>query len=74
LLAPIHDALLIESTVEGIDYAVKRTQEAMADASVTVLDGFRLSTDVEIVRWPDRYTDERGSEMWSKIMKLLPKA
>ena len=74
LLAPIHDALLIESTVEGIDYAVKRTQEAMADASMTVLDGFRLSTDVEIVRWPDRYTDERGSEMWSKIMKLLPKA
>ena len=72
ILAPIHDALLVESKLEDIDETVALTQKAMADASATILDGFRLRTDVEIVRYPDRYTDERGAEMWSYIMDQLP--
>ena len=72
ILAPVHDALLVESKLEDIDETVALTQEAMADASATILDGFRLRTDVEIVRFPNRYTDERGAEMWSYIMDQLP--
>ena len=29
--------------------------------------------DAEIVKYPDRYMDEQGQEMWDKIMILLAK-
>jgi hypothetical protein len=44
----------------------------MEEASELILKGFRLKTDTEVVKWPDRYFDERGAGMWRKIMKLLP--
>ena len=44
---------------------------AMAEASSTVLDGFELGTDAELVRWPDRYMDPRGAVMWETVMALL---
>jgi DNA polymerase I len=43
--APVHDAALIEAPIDGIDAAVVTTQEAMSDASLFVLDGFRLRLD-----------------------------
>jgi len=36
-----------------------------------VLDGFELRSDAEIVRWPDRYLDKRGTRMWETIMEIL---
>ena len=44
---------------------------AMAEASRVVLDGFKLGTDAELVRWPDRYADPRGAVMWATVMELL---
>jgi hypothetical protein len=46
-------------------------QQVMAEASRIVLDGFELGTDVKIVRYPDRYMDERGVIMWKRVMKLI---
>jgi hypothetical protein len=47
---------------------------AMAEASRFVLAGFELATDVKVVRWPDRYSDPRGTEMWDRVCSLvLPK-
>ena len=46
-------------------------QEAMRDASRVVLNGFELGTDAEIVRYPDRYRDERGAVMWDRVMDLI---
>jgi len=43
----------------------------MAQASALVLDGFILRTDTKIVRFPDRYSDERGAVMWARVMRLL---
>ena len=54
-----------------IDEAVAETQEAMAEASAVILDGFRLRSDAKIVRWPDRYMDGRGREFWGRVMSLL---
>jgi len=31
----------------------------------------QLRSDVEIVRYPDRFQDERGVEFWSWIMAVL---
>ena len=30
-----------------------------------------LRTDVKIVRYPDRFTDSRGTELWETVLKLL---
>ena len=57
---------------EEIDDAVAETQAAMAEASAVILDGFRLRSDAKIVRWPDRYMDDRGREIWGRVMALLP--
>jgi hypothetical protein len=72
VIAPVHDALMVEGPVDEIDDIVARTQEAMAEASEVVLAGFQLRSDAKVVRWPDRYQDERGREFWDRVMNLLP--
>jgi DNA polymerase I-like protein with 3'-5' exonuclease and polymerase domains len=72
ICATVHDALLIQAPLDLIDKAALDTQQAMVEASELILKGFSLKTDTEFVKWPDRYFDERGAGMWSKIMKLLP--
>ena len=71
LCAPIHDAILIEAPLDELDDAVQVTQALMAEASAIVLDGFQLRTDAEIVRYPNRYRDERGARMWETVCRLL---
>jgi hypothetical protein len=71
IVAPVHDAVLVEGPEWEIDDIVAQTQEAMAEASGIVLGGFRLRSDAKIVRWPDRYMDERGREFWGRVMALL---
>ena len=66
VVAPVHDALLVEGPADAIDEVVAQTQEAMAEASEVVLDGFRLRSDAKVVRWPDRYMDDRGREFWGR--------
>jgi DNA polymerase-1 len=35
------------------------------------LPGFPLRTDAKIIRYPDRYMDERGRSMWETVLPLL---
>ena len=69
--APIHDALLVEGPTSSIDDVVVATRAAMAEASKVVLAGVEVDTDVEVIRWPDRYADERGAVMWERITEIL---
>ena len=74
LCAPIHDALLIESSNDQIDADVTRLKECMSEASEGVLGASKICrVDAEVVKYPDRYMDEHGQEMWNKIMMLLSK-
>ena len=45
----------------------------MREASELVLPGFPLRTDAKIVRYPDRYMDKRGKEMWQTVCALVEK-
>ena len=46
----------------------------MEDASEMVLgSGKRCGVDAEIIKFPCRFMDEQGQDMWNKIMKLLSK-
>lgn len=71
VLAPIHDAVLVESAANDIESTVAETQNAMREAGEIVLDGFELRTDADIVTSPDRYTDERGTKMWARVCDIL---
>ena len=69
--APVHDALLIEASCDEIEDAVGHCQRLMLEASKVVLDGFPLRTEAEVVRYPDRYMDKRGKEMWEVVWELI---
>ena len=71
--APVHDAVLIEAPLDVLDETVQKAQQLMAKASKIVLDGFLLRTDVDVFRYPDRYMDTRGTEMWETIQGILQK-
>jgi DNA polymerase I-like protein with 3'-5' exonuclease and polymerase domains len=74
VIAPIHDAVLIEADAHDIHAAVATTQAAMRWASEQILPGFPLQSDVKIVTWPDRYMDvERGAPFWNLVMTLIGK-
>jgi|GraSoiStandDraft_41_1057321.scaffolds.fasta_scaffold1826783_1 DNA polymerase-1 len=76
LLAPVHDALLIEAPIDRIEADVALLREIMRRASRIVLnptaDGpHELRTDAMIVSYPDRYCDGRGAEIWAHVLDLL---
>jgi len=76
ICAPVHDALLIEASLDDIDQHTAHLSEIMAEASELVLGKEkRCRTDAKIIRHPDRFEDEqRGAVMFSTIMKLLHEA
>jgi DNA polymerase I len=71
ITAPVHDAVLIESPVDRIEHDVHKMQECMRRASEFVLAGFPLRTDAKIIRYPDRYVDERGKTFWKVVWDLI---
>ena len=72
ICAPIHDALLLEAPAAEIAEQAQRLAEIMGDASELVLGPEkRCRSDIKIVRYPDRYQDERGAVMFEKVMALL---
>jgi hypothetical protein len=57
--------------IAALNRAMARTQEGVAEPSVIVLTGFRLRSDVKILRWPDRYKDGRGEEFSGRVVSFL---
>jgi len=72
--APVHDAVLICAPLEQIEDDIAAMRAAMAEASRFVLAGFELNTDVKLTRWPDRYMDPRGRQMWERVCTLVAQA
>jgi hypothetical protein len=73
LLAPVHDAVLIEAPIDQIEIEVARMQEFMRQASRIVLGKHELRTDFTIIRYPDSYSDKRGADIWTEVQQLLRK-
>ncbi len=68
---PVHDAFLIEAPVDRIDKDVAKARLLMQQAGEIVLNGFKLRTDVDLVKYPDHYHDSRGQPMRNRVMKIL---
>jgi DNA polymerase I len=72
IVAPVHDALMIECDEKVADKETETARKLMCDTSEIVLGaGNRLRTDADIARYPDRYIDEKGAETWNLIMRIL---
>lgn len=70
LCTTVHDAVLIEDSIEGIDRAVEVARACWCRASLEVI-GYQLGADDKIVRHPDRYEDKDGKAMFKLLMSLL---
>jgi DNA polymerase-1 len=70
LIAPIHDALLIEDVAGSIENSVETTQWCMTEASRYIIN-FPINTDVKIIKYPEHYTDRRGDIMWKSIWEVI---
>jgi hypothetical protein len=76
LVAPIHDAVLIESSIDQIEAETAFMSELMRRASRVVLNAesggpYELRTKATLVRHPDRYLDPRGAAIWRAVLELL---
>jgi hypothetical protein len=71
ICCPVHDAFVLLAPTERIEEDVAAMQAIMRRAGMTVTDGLEVRTDVKIVRYPERYTDKRGADMWNRVMSLL---
>lgn len=72
IIAPIHDAILIECEDYEADDIIAQTQTIMSDASEIVLGpGNRIKTEADIIKYPGRYSDPRGAGTWEKILGIL---
>lgn len=71
VLAPVHDAILVEGDSSCIHEVVETTQQALAEASQIILDGFPLRSEAEVISYPDRYLDERGTITFERVIRIL---
>jgi DNA polymerase I-like protein with 3'-5' exonuclease and polymerase domains len=69
--APVHDAFLIEAPLERLDEDVAKMRYCMSKAGQTVTAGLDIRTDAEVIKFPNRYMDDRGKAMWEKVVTLL---
>ena len=71
LCATVHDAVLIEASIKDIGRHSRIAAECWAEASKIVLAGFELKTDCVITKYPRRYFEEDGKEMWDRVRHLI---
>jgi DNA polymerase I len=71
IIAPVHDAVLIECAPRDLASTITTMQQAMAQAGEIVLNGFQVRSDYRIVLYPERYRDPRGEFMWNTTQRLL---
>jgi DNA polymerase I len=76
IIAPIHDAVLLQAPIDRIEADVALMREIMRRASRVVLNAdangpHELRTDFKIIRYPDRFNDARGAAIWDHVLGLL---
>jgi hypothetical protein len=68
---PVHDAFVIAAPLDRLEGDVAAMRDFMRRAGIAVTGGLEVRTDATVIRFPDRYMDERGVDMWGRVMALL---
>src|SRR5262249_5838408 len=72
IVAPVHDAILIEGPDADIEDLSREMQRCMVEASRHVLGGPAVRVDAsKPLRHPDRYVAGRNVALWDKTLALL---
>jgi len=69
--APVHDGFLIVAPLDRLHGEIERMKATMVRASKLITGGLPIQVEVEEVKFPGRYMDERGRAMWDRVMGLL---
>ena len=69
--APVHDGVLIHAPLPDLADAVALMQACMQQASAVVLEGFVLRTEASVWRYPEHYSDPRGTAMWHTVWSII---
>jgi DNA polymerase I len=73
--AVIHDAFVVETATKDAERDKNRMIAIMNQASEMLLgEGRRIGIKSEIIRYPDRYEDDGGAEMFKTAMEFLAEA
>ena len=70
IIAPVHDAILIEAPENEINEHVRLAKEAMDEACHAVL-GDVIRTEHQIIRSGEHFYDEKGKKLWDAISKFM---
>jgi len=71
VLAPVHDALLVEIDEHHLDAELAEVRRLMARAAATITGELEVRTDAELVRPGEHYKDGRGAEIWRLVAPVL---
>src|SRR5258708_7050933 len=73
--APVHDAFLIAAPPSQLEHDVEAMREIMTQAGAVVC-GLPIRTEAKMIRHPNCYMEDRGIEMWNRVMRLgnMPRA
>ena len=68
--ALIHDAVLTLAQEDDVQEHVSLVQRIMRKAALVAI-GYEIPVDSKVIRYPDRYSDARGTDMFNTIVQLL---
>ena len=71
VVAPVHDALMIEMDEASWQQELAEIHHLMEEAARVVTGGLRIPTDVELVFPGENYLDGRGAEFWKIAASVL---
>lgn len=70
IIAPVHDALMIEVNLTTADQDILKAETIMQEASKIVL-GQALRTETLRIDYPNHYIDEKGKKTWGKVISII---
>lgn len=71
VLAPVHDAVLVELDEEKWEDDLADVRQLMSRAASAVAPGIEIPTDVELVLPGENYMDKRGQEFWELVAPVI---
>jgi hypothetical protein len=71
VIAPVHDAVLLEAEASRVDQEVARAVECLQRASRQFLHGVTLRVDVKQIAAGQRFEEPRGARTWSFVERSL---
>jgi DNA polymerase I-like protein with 3'-5' exonuclease and polymerase domains len=71
VLAPVHDAFLVECETKNLQETLELAEKCMGEASRLVLDGFELDSDAEVFSHPERFGSPGPGSFFIKVVGIL---